>query len=92
MSTQNSIHRIFWKRKSRCPVYIVTKNYDFNNGNKRTAIILSLLFLRVNGYWLTLSEKEMYNLSINVASNTDKNHEQNIANITKIFQTHLRPL
>lgn len=48
--------------------YTISTKQMFNNGNKRTALLTSLLFLQFNGYSFDiLDEKELYNISIKVA-------------------------
>ena len=50
------------------------KGHKFENGNMRTAVILTLTFLRWNGYWLRMSSDEMYKLALKTAEgpNTQK--------------------
>lgn len=41
----------------------------FNNGNKRTALLTALLYLKVNGYSFDiLDEVALYNVSIKIAN------------------------
>ena len=65
-----------------------TKNHLFPNGNKRTAVILTLLFLAINHHWLVMSSDDIYALSLKIAkSNTSEaNVAYNIA-LEKIKQT-----
>ena len=38
----------------------IAKNHAFIDGNKRTALVVSLTFLRINGYKLTSTQEENY--------------------------------
>lgn len=49
--------------------YFVTSNQSFPNGNKRTGIILTLLFLIWNGKFLDVSPDELYEFSLFIANN-----------------------
>lgn len=48
----------------------IVTNHIFQDGNKRTGLIASLLFLSLNGYHLKpdLSHDEIYNFTMRVAS------------------------
>jgi death-on-curing protein len=49
-------------------VWGLTENQPFIDGNKRTALVVGLTFLRVNGYSLEMSEDQRYQLMIDIAS------------------------
>jgi len=42
-------------------------NHAFRDGNKRTAVVLLRSFLNLNGFDMTLSEDEIFELAIGVA-------------------------
>jgi len=44
------------------------KNHPFIDGNKRTAISSTGLFLRINGYSLETSQKELEDFTLNMAT------------------------
>lgn len=46
----------------------LSKNYPFNDANKRTALIAIRLFLKLNGYDLSASQHEKYMTIIHVAA------------------------
>jgi death-on-curing protein len=48
-------------------LYHLVKNHPFLDGNKRVGAAIMEVFLRVNGYILTLSNEELYNLTVQVA-------------------------
>ena len=64
----------------------INKNHAFEDGNKRTSIVLSAYFLEVNGFDFKVSHfiKEMENIAVHVADNKiDKDLLQEI--ITSIL-------
>lgn len=49
--------------------YTISTKQMFNNGNKRTALLTALLYLKLNGYSFDiLNEVALYNISIDVAN------------------------
>lgn len=49
--------------------YTISTKQMFNNGNKRTALLTALLYLKVNGYSFDiLDEVALYNVSIKIAN------------------------
>lgn len=45
----------------------IIKNHPFNDGNKRTALVVSELFLIKNGFSLNADNKELVNIFYNLA-------------------------
>ncbi|HEX8348006.1 MAG TPA: type II toxin-antitoxin system death-on-curing family toxin [Actinoplanes sp.] len=52
--------------------YSIDHNQPFMDGNKRTAILAATTFLDINGHRVTLSDPEMYDLAMQVATNSVK--------------------
>jgi death on curing protein len=50
--------------------YFLIKNHPFENGNKRMAVALLILFFMNNGYWLEMDSTTLYKMAIWVASST----------------------
>jgi death-on-curing protein len=46
----------------------IARNHPFVDGNKRTAFVVALLFLRLNGYTVTASQEEKYEIFVALAS------------------------
>ncbi|MFV5687367.1 type II toxin-antitoxin system death-on-curing family toxin [Flavobacterium sp. ZT3R25] len=66
--------------------YSINKNHAFEDGNKRTSIVLTAYFLEINGFDFKVSYfiREMENIAVHVADNRiDKNLLQEI--ITSIL-------
>lgn len=61
--------------------YSINKNHAFEDGNKRSSIVLAAYFLEVNGFNFKVSHfiKEMENIAVHVANNKiDKDFLQEI--------------
>ena len=50
--------------------YVIAKNHDFSDGNKRTALVTMNLFLMLNGYELKSSPAENVLIILGVADGT----------------------
>lgn len=48
--------------------YHIIKNHPFVDGNKRTGILVSLIFLQMNNVNLVATKDEIYNLAIDIAA------------------------
>ena len=60
-------------------LFFITKNHPFNDGNKRTAYISTLLFLKGNGYnQINFDSNELENLILEVAKG-EKDKENIVA-------------
>jgi death-on-curing family protein len=55
-------------RKAAILFYTMIKDHPFVNGNKRIAVTTMLVFLYLNGKWLSISKEDLYELSLQVAS------------------------
>lgn len=53
--------------KAAAYLFYITKNHPFNDGNKRTASFLAVLFLRLNGIKISINQKEYELLIIGTA-------------------------
>lgn len=55
--------------KAKVFLYTIATKQMFNNGNKRTALLTALTFLRLNGYNLDFKDSsELYNISMDLAN------------------------
>jgi len=60
---QNAFHYnrvVSLTKLAACYAFGIAKNHAFVDGNKRTALVVSLTFLRVNGYKLRSTQEENY--------------------------------
>ncbi|MCL4380369.1 type II toxin-antitoxin system death-on-curing family toxin [Candidatus Dependentiae bacterium] len=59
--------------------YHIIKNHPFIDGNKRTGSVAALFFLRLNNYTIDISQEELINLAVGVA--TSKISKEKLTNI-----------
>jgi death-on-curing protein len=64
----------------------VIKNHPFLDGNKRTALVITDLFLRANGFTFAATEDEQFALAIEVAE-----HNESVDLVEHWFDLHLEP-
>ena len=67
-------------------LFYLCRNHPFNDGNKRTALVAALRFLRKNGWNVVVTDKLMYLIAINVARG-----EVDRDDLAEIFRTHMKP-
>ena len=63
----------------------IVKNHPFIDGNKRTALVISQLFLKLNGYKINATQKEKYMCFIKLAAGATK-FEQ----LAEWFKKHIK--
>ena len=63
----------------------IIKNHPFVDGNKRTGILTAFVFLSVNGYFPRVSNDELVEISINIA--TDILSLEELATLLRIKST-----
>ncbi|MCL2085405.1 type II toxin-antitoxin system death-on-curing family toxin [Candidatus Saccharibacteria bacterium] len=65
--------------------YQIIKDHKLENGNKRTAVILTLTFLFMNGYWLMMGFYDMYHLALTVAASKAGEREATMKDLIGTF-------
>jgi len=65
--------------------YQIIKGHKLENGNKRTAIILTLAFLAHNAFWLSASGDELYKMALLVAESKAFDKEKEMKWLTIKF-------
>ena len=63
--------------------YHICQNHPFIDGNKRTALACSLVFLDINGYEFNCGEEKLYNEVMNVAKGQTRKEE-----LVKFYEKH----
>jgi death-on-curing protein len=68
---QNDIYYPKLEDKVSYLFYAINKNHAFNDGNKRSSIVLSSYFMEINGLGFKVSKfiKQMENVAVDVADN-----------------------
>jgi len=72
--------------------YLLIKNHPFMNGNKRIALTALLVFLFLNGKWLSVQQEELYQFIVNVAGSDARDKDRVIAGIKDFIAAHLSKL
>ena len=75
--------------KAAATLFLVSKNHAFGNGNKRTAVILTLLLLYENDKWVNFTARQLYNISLKFTGSKAKNPDASIMKLAKIFEKHI---
>lgn len=66
------------------------KKHPFHNANKRTAFLALFVFLKINGYLLTIPEEKAIDLVINIAV-YDGDFNKLKQEVITIIKTHTKP-
>jgi len=70
--------------------YQIIKGHKLENGNKRTAVILTLAFLLFNDYRITVSQKKLYGIALLVAKSEASDKDKIIRMLIKEFDKHTK--
>jgi len=81
------LHRTFIERAAVL-FYLVTKNHCFENGNKRMAITLTLVFFYINKRWLNIPPKDLYGIACAVAESTPSERDSMHRYLVQVFSGH----
>jgi len=71
--------------------YLMIKNHPFQNGNKRVAVTTLFYALFGNNLWIKVSNQELYNFAVWVASSPRDAKDEIIQYITKFIKTNSVP-
>lgn len=63
------------EEKAAALFYATCKDHPFQNGNKRMAVVLTLVFLYLNGYFLDVSPTSLYDRALAVTASTPSEHD-----------------
>ena len=81
---------LYWGfyKKASCYFYVFAKGHILGNGNKRSGVLASTLFFKINNRICYLSNDEMYDLSKYIANSKSDDKEEVINYISSIFKQH----
>lgn len=68
--------------------YLVTKNHCFQNGNKRMAVALTLVFFDINKRWLDVPPRTLYEIACDVAESSPKDRQVMHQALVKFFKKY----
>lgn len=66
--------------------YLIAKDHCFQNGNKRMAVTLTMVFCFVNKRWINIHPKTLYDVADFVAKSDPADKEEVIKKLKKIFK------
>ena len=55
--------------KAACLLHSLIKNHPFVDGNKRTSLVVAIVFLKINGYILDASQQNLVDFVLKIESN-----------------------
>ena len=76
--------------KSAILFYLMIKNHPFENGNKRIAVMTLIVFLAINGKWLSVSRDNLYKIAVFVAESSPKKKDYIIKHLIDFLETGIR--
>jgi death-on-curing family protein len=68
---------------------MVIKGHPFGDGNKRSAVLFTDIFITFNGWSLTLDFAEMYSLALLVAEEHQMSHDELKEGVSEIFAKNI---
>lgn len=71
--------------------YLMIKNHPFSNGNKRIAVTTLLMFLSFNDKWIKVTNEELYNFAVWVASTKRELKDETVQWIKGFIEKNLVP-
>jgi death-on-curing family protein len=72
--------------------YLMIKNHPFQNSNKRVAMTALTVFMFMNGKWLNVSSRELYNLTVWVAQSPPSVKDATVAAIEMFLKKYITNL
>lgn len=85
---------LHWSFAERAAVlfYLITKNHCFENGNKRMAVTITLVFFFTNRRWVDIPPEELYQIACIVAESHPNAREEIQKKLKHVFQKYAAPL
>lgn len=82
---------LYWTLAHRAAVlfYTIIKNHPLENGNKRSAVIVTMMFLFFNGKTLKATPDQVYELACMVADSPGSQSEKQVAVLKKVFKNFI---
>ena len=73
-------------------LYVIAKNHDFENGNKRTAIVVVHMTLMVNNLLLVMDADDLYDMVIMVVQSASKDKGRIVNYISREISKHIEDM
>ncbi|MDE2079610.1 MAG: type II toxin-antitoxin system death-on-curing family toxin [Patescibacteria group bacterium] len=78
--------------KAAALFYLMIKNHPFENGNKRIAVMSTIVFIAMNGKWLSVSDKQLYRIAVDVAESDPKQKDKYMDLLTVFFRENIKAI
>ena len=75
--------------KAAVMFYLIIKNHPLENGNKRSAVAVTLTFLFKNKRWLDMTPDSLYQTACEVAASPASDSDLEISKLNKLFKTKM---
>lgn len=69
--------------------YLIIKNHPFQNGNKRIAMTVLLVFLYKNNKWIRVDTQELYNFTMWIAQSPPRFKEETLKAVNKFLRQYV---
>lgn len=76
--------------KATALFYFLNKNHPFQNGNKRIAVTILLIFLYKNKKWIDVSHDALYSFAVAVAKSDAKEKDETMKYIKNFIKKNSR--
>lgn len=73
-------------------LYVIAKNHDFENGNKRTTIVVVHMTLMVNNLLLVMDADDLYDMVIMVVQSASKDKDRIVNYISREISKHIEDM
>ena len=72
-------------------MYIIAKNHDFENGNKRTAIVVAYVTMMLNGLQITIGANKLHATIIEVVNSELPEKDRIINQVSTLLEENTEP-
>lgn len=79
------LHHTFIERAAVL-FYLIAKNHCFENGNKRIAVTMTIVFFYINKRWLNIEPVELYKIAYEVAESDRDDMDRQIGILKRVFK------
>ncbi|MDO8452295.1 MAG: type II toxin-antitoxin system death-on-curing family toxin [bacterium] len=70
--------------------YSLVKNHPFRNGNKRIAVMTSLVFLFLNDKWISASTASLYEIARYVSNSLPKDRNKALKHLEGYMRSNMQ--
>lgn len=82
----------FIYQRAAAMFYYLDKNHALDNGNKRSAVAVTMTFLYINKKWFDVTPDTLYKLACEVAKSNARESDKVIDVLSQTFKDHIHDL